>query len=41
MTFYRKKPVVIEAMQLTDESMWRVWDWIGSQADEWDWDDKE
>lgn len=35
---YRKKPVVIEARQLTTDSMWDIWDWIGDSAHEWDWD---
>lgn len=39
---FRKKPVVIEAKQLTDESFWDVYDWIESfsSVDEWCWDDK-
>lgn len=38
---YRKKPVVIEAKQLTDESMWEIWRWIGWDAEEWCWDPDE
>ena len=33
---FRKKPVVIEAMQLTAESFWGVWNWLGDNAKEWD-----
>lgn len=36
---FRKKPVVIEARQLTDESMWDVYEWANGV--EWQWDDEE
>jgi hypothetical protein len=31
MAMYRKKPVVVEAMQFTDESKDRVYNWCSSQ----------
>lgn len=34
---FKKKPVVIDAIQLTDENMWDVWRWIGEDAQEWQW----
>jgi len=36
---FRKKPVVIEAMQLTTENFWKVYDWIddGPGVKEWSW----
>jgi len=39
--FYRKKPVVVEVMRLTDETMWKVRDWIGDRVKEWCWDEVE
>lgn len=36
---YRKKPVVIEARQLTVESLSDVLDWVGSDVEWWDWSD--
>lgn len=34
---YRKKPVVIEAMQFTEESKNRVFNWVnGNKAPDWD-----
>lgn len=38
MGLYRKKPAVIEARQLTDISLWDVYDWIDADIKEWCWD---
>jgi hypothetical protein len=40
MAQFRKKPVVIEARQLTHADMWPVYEWIdaGSGVKEWNWD---
>ena len=41
---FRKKPVVIEARQLTDNAMWDVYHWIddnGGRVKEWCWDADE
>ena len=37
----RKKPVVIEAMHLTDANWRAIYDWIGEDAGEWCWDKDE
>ena len=44
MSLFRKKPVVIEARQLTTETLWDVYHWIhgeGGRTGEWCWDDDE
>lgn len=38
---YRKKPVVIEARQLTTDSMRDIWEWIGDSAHECYWSDDD
>ena len=38
---FKKKPVIIEARQLTEDSFWNILDWIrdeGGQVKEWCWD---
>lgn len=39
---FRKKPIVIEAMQLTHETFWEVYNWISDspvgRVCEWCWD---
>jgi hypothetical protein len=39
MSAFRKKPVVVEAKQLTTDSMWEVYAWIGDAVDSWCWDE--
>lgn len=40
---FRKKPVVIEARQLTNDDFWGVYQWIALTGSvvEWCWDDPE
>lgn len=35
---YRKKPVIIEAKQLTEETFKDVMDWVSDDLAEWCWD---
>lgn len=36
---YRKKPIVIEARQLTEESLSNILEWVASDVEWWDWSD--
>ncbi len=41
MSHFRKKPVVVEARQLNNDSMWDIWAWLGDDASEWSWDEPD